>query len=69
MPREHTYTYLASTWATPELDMDGEIVPCYVMQDEAEGRWGKEVAPSDLYWPDSSLVILNARELHVTPAN
>lgn len=26
------YTYLASTWARPELDMDGEVVDCWVYQ-------------------------------------
>lgn len=30
-PTFDSYTYLASTWATPELDLDGEVVPCYKM--------------------------------------
>lgn len=47
-----TYTYLASTWATPELEMDGERQDCYRMQDETEG-WD-----SGTYWPDSAVAIL-----------
>ena len=32
IPEEDTYVYLASTWATPELDIEGEIIPCYKMK-------------------------------------
>lgn len=46
------YTYLASTWATPELDIDGEIIDCYVMQSETEWDSGTK-------WPESALNILN----------
>lgn len=45
-------TYLASTWAVPELDMDGEVVPCYRMQHEVP-RWHH-----DTMWPSSALAIL-----------
>lgn len=45
------YTYLSSTWATPELDMDGEIVDCYLMEYEAE--WDEKTK-----WPQSALDIL-----------
>lgn len=32
VPRENTHVYLASTWATPELELDGEdLVDCYRM--------------------------------------
>lgn len=58
IPRDDTYTYLASTWATPELDLDGDVEPCYVMEDEARRRWG-DVEFSNLYWTDSALQILN----------
>lgn len=51
VPREDTYTYLASTWATPELNMDGDIVECYRMEYETE--WDEET-----YWPESALRIL-----------
>ena len=50
-PDKHSYTYLSSTWATPELDLDGEIVECYVMQSQT--KWG-----SGTKWPASALKIL-----------
>lgn len=53
VPKEDTYTFLASTWATPELDLDGDVVSCYIMKDE-NPEWG-----SDTYWPESALAILN----------
>lgn len=49
-------TYLASTWAVPQLEIyKGEwskTVDCYKMQSETPG-WG-----SDTKWPDSALAIL-----------
>lgn len=53
VPQEETYTYLASTWATPELNIDGEIIPCYRMKSKTPG-WD-----SGTYWPDEALKILN----------
>lgn len=50
--RDDTYTYLASTWATPELEIDGEIIPCYRMQSEVSG-WD-----SGTYWPEEALAII-----------
>lgn len=52
IPREETYTYLASTWATPELEIDGEIIPCYRMQSETP-NWD-----SDTFWPEEARNIL-----------
>lgn len=46
------YTYLASTWAVPELNMDGAIVECYRMKHEVP-YWN-----SDTKWPQSALDIL-----------
>lgn len=46
------YTFLASTWAVPELEIDGEIIPCYKMQHEVPG-WD-----SDTKWPKSARAIL-----------
>lgn len=46
------YTYLASTWATPELDIDGEVISCYKMQSEVSD-WNSETK-----WPESALKIL-----------
>lgn len=51
---EDTYVYLSSTWATPELDLDGYIEDCWIYQDESPG-WG-----SKTYWPESALKILQA---------
>lgn len=46
---DDTYTYLASTWATPVLSIDGEHVDCWVHTD----KWD-----SSTYWPESALKIL-----------
>lgn len=51
----YEYTFLASTWAIPELDIDNEIIDCYVMESETE--WD-----SDTKWPKSALAILNGKE-------
>lgn len=58
VPKDETYTYLASTWATPQLDMDGAVEACYVMEDVAAQRWGDDVDFSKLYWTNSALAIL-----------
>lgn len=47
------YTYLASTWAVPELDMDGAIVECFRMKHEVPG-WDSKTK-----WPKSALDILS----------
>ena len=51
-PIKSEYTFLASTWATPELEMDGDVEPCYRMKSEVPD-WD-----SDTKWPDSALKIL-----------
>lgn len=50
-----SYTYLASTWATPELDMDGKIIPCFVMGDKT--KWN-----SNTKWPESAQNILSPKK-------
>lgn len=50
-------TFLASTWAMPELEMDGNVEPCYRMESEAPG-WN-----SDTKWPESALKILEAHKV------
>lgn len=52
--RDDSYTYLASTWATPELDIDGWRIDCFRMQSETP-EWDAETT-----WPESALAILNA---------
>lgn len=51
-PVTDSYTYLSSTWAVPEIELDGDIVPCYKMQSKVPD-WG-----SDTKWPQSALNIL-----------
>lgn len=46
-----SYTFLSSTWATPELDMDGEVIPCWRWRAETEWDSGTK-------WPESALAIL-----------
>ena len=54
MSRKDTYTYLASTWAIPELEIDCEIIECYRMQSKTPG-WD-----SDTFWPEEALKILGS---------
>lgn len=50
------YAYLSSTWAVPELVIDGDgPIECYVM--EHETKWDY-----DTKWPKSALDILNNKE-------
>lgn len=57
VPRDETYTFLASTWATPELLICGETcIPCWRYKDESPG-WDAHT-----YWPDSALAILRGGE-------
>ena len=51
-PDTESYTYLASTWATPEIEIDGEVIDCFIMQNESHG-WG-----CDTKWPESALALL-----------
>jgi hypothetical protein len=50
------YTYLSSNWAVPELDLDGDIIECYVDQDNNPEGWD-----SSTLWPESALKILNSK--------
>jgi hypothetical protein len=54
VPADETYTYLCSVWAAPELEINGEVVECWVYRDESPG-WD-----SKTYWPPSALSILGA---------
>lgn len=51
-PDMKSYTFLASTWATPEIKIDGNIQECYRMEHEVP-RWGAKTK-----WPKAALVIL-----------
>ena len=54
VPRSKTYTYLASTWAQPQLQADYSLFPCWRMESETE--WD-----ADTYWPDSARAILDQK--------
>jgi hypothetical protein len=45
------YTFLASTWATPEICVDGDVRDCYVV--------GHPTWDAGTKWPDEALAILN----------
>lgn len=50
-----SYTYLASTWAKPELSIAGEVWECYKMQSETDG-WDAHTC-----WPESARAILKSK--------
>lgn len=52
VPVDERETYLASTWAIPELKIDGETIECYKMESETPG-WD-----ADTLWPESAKAIL-----------
>lgn len=52
LSKDESYTYLASTWATPQLEVDGDVIDCYVMQSNTE--WDEKT-----FWPESALAIFN----------
>lgn len=54
VPKDETYTYLASNHATPLLEIDGEAVDCFRLESQTPG-WG-----SDTYWPPEAMAILDA---------
>ena len=49
-------THLESTWAIPELEVDGEIQDCWVWKKD-HPEWNAKT-----YWPDSARKILNGAE-------
>ena len=52
IPKDKTYVYLASTWATPELEIEGQVIACFRMESKTPG-WNE-----DTYWPEEALKIL-----------
>jgi hypothetical protein len=56
VPKENTYTYLASTWATPVLEIDGEEIPCFRMESETP-NWNEST-----YWPEEARAALGVSE-------
>jgi hypothetical protein len=54
IPQDETYVYLASTWATPELEVNGETHDCWRYESETDG-WDAHT-----YWPESARALLSA---------
>lgn len=54
IPEESTYTFLESTWAIPELSLDGEIFECWVWEKDSPG-WD-----AGTYWPPEALEVLQS---------
>lgn len=55
-PVLESYTYLASLWATPEIEIDGNRTDCCIMEDSVPTEWGSD--HSGRKWPESALRIL-----------
>lgn len=56
---DDSYTYLASTWATPVLVIDGEEIDCYRMESECPAEWTGDKAK--VVWPESARVIFESK--------
>jgi len=68
VPSDDTYTFLASTWATPEIEIMGDVQPCYRMQSTVPEEWLMGITPGDeanIYWPESALRILRGQVIEV----
>lgn len=57
VPKEKTYVFLASDWATPVLhDVDTDIVyECYIHDTDEENPQGWN---ADTYWPESAVALM-----------
>ena len=53
---EKGFTYLASLWAPPELEMDGIVQQCWILMSDSPD-W-----TSDTYWPESAVAILHGED-------
>lgn len=62
-PYTDDYLYLASTWATPQICIDGYYIDCYKMASETP-KWGAHTI-----WPDSSIKIVNGVVDQLPPAS
>lgn len=50
---EDSMLFLSSTWATPELEMDGLRQDCWIWKSDSPG-WG-----ASTFWPEEALAIIN----------
>ena len=53
VPREETYTFLASIWATPILVINDEEISCWKYDDNSHNT-----AAAETYWPDYAVQAL-----------
>lgn len=53
-PNTDSYVCVASTWAVPELDLDGDVEECWRWEEDGEEY------DASAKWPQSALDILNA---------
>jgi len=51
------HPYLSSVWATPEIEIDGFLQDCYIMENDVPADWGEDYPT--IVWPQSALVILS----------
>jgi hypothetical protein len=51
-PDRDSYTYLASTWAVPELELDGSIEECWRYIEQTPG-WDHTPSGRPKQWPSS----------------
>lgn len=51
---EDESTYLSSNWATPMIELDGDLIECYVMQSQALS-WNAATK-----WPSEAIALLNS---------
>jgi hypothetical protein len=47
--KQDDYTYLASTWATPEIEIDGETFDCFKMASETP-NWDADTKFPPEFW-------------------
>lgn len=63
VPEDDTYVFLASTWATPEIEIDGDEIDCWMWQSDSPG-WDAEKETggwdSHTYWPPEALAVLES---------
>lgn len=52
VPKDDTYTYLASNWATLEIEIDGDTQDCWRYAKDSPG-WD-----AGTYWPAEAMAIL-----------
>jgi hypothetical protein len=60
LPQMDGSAYLASNWAIPVIELDGEEIPCWIWEFNEGHDWGNDWN-ENTRWPNSALAILNAK--------